>query len=123
MELGRIEISKSLPDVELAIMACDSKTIHFFEVSENSSSSSAKLPLNNTGESSEQSSRGQAAVQEESKISEFFRRIKEKVLPQALTMDGSSLRIYLEQEVVKDLPYNVFLSPNSNLLVTFFFYY
>ncbi len=33
IELGRIEISKSLPDVELAIMASDIKTIHFFEVS------------------------------------------------------------------------------------------
>jgi hypothetical protein len=64
IELGRIEINKSLPDVELAIMASDNKTIHFFKASDEESENTEQSKLN-----------------EESKISEFFRKFKDKVLP------------------------------------------
>jgi len=46
--------------------------------------------------------------EEESKISEFFRKFKDKVLPSVLTFESSQLKIRLDPEITNNKPYIMF---------------
>jgi hypothetical protein len=87
LQLGRLELNRKDPDIEMGFMAADTFTIHFFKLKALADDIPDIDQLN--------------IQEEESKVSEFFRKLKDhvdKVLPNAMTNETSSLRIYLEPE-------------------------
>jgi hypothetical protein len=47
----------------------------------------------------------------------FFKKIKDKILPSALTHEKSNMRIYMDKGLTNDEPYIIFPSNNSTLIV------
>jgi hypothetical protein len=47
----------------------------------------------------------------------FFKKIKDKILPSALTHEKSNMRIYMDKSLTNDEPYIIFPSNNSTLIV------
>jgi len=47
----------------------------------------------------------------------FFKKIKDKILPSALTHEKSNMRIYMDKGLTNDEPYIIFPSNNSTLMV------
>lgn len=84
LQLGRIDLGgKILKDVETGILGGDSRTIHFFKLKELVSEA---LDIDDLANS-------KVPEEEETKFVQFFKKLKDKVLP---NYESSSLRIYLD---------------------------
>eukprot|EP00347_Sterkiella_histriomuscorum_P017967 403347293 len=99
LQILRIEISKSEPDVEIGVLGGDSGTIHFFRLKHFT-----------------QEVQDIDTVEEESKFSEFFRKLKDKVLPSLLTFESSQLKIRLDKETTLKNPYVIFPSSDPTMI-------
>ncbi|CDW91584.1 UNKNOWN [Stylonychia lemnae] len=101
LQILRIQLSKSEPDVEVGVIGGESGTIHFFRFK----------PLQT--EIQDIDTIGQ---EEESKFSEFFRKMKDKCLPSLLTFESSQLKIRLDPDIIINKPYLLFPTQDSTLI-------
>lgn len=70
----RLELNRADPDIEIGVIGGESGTIHFFRFK----------PL-----VSEVVDIDKAAAEEENKFTDFFKKLKDKVLPAMLTQEAS----------------------------------
>ena len=77
----RIELSRTEPDIEIGVMGGDSGTIHFFRFK---SLDNEVVDIDSINQ------------EEENKFTEFFKKLKIKVLPSVLSYEASQLKIRLD---------------------------
>lgn len=56
------------------------------------------------------------AQEEESKFLEFFRKVREVIVPQALYLEGSAMKIHLDTVDTNNLPFIIYTVPDSPLV-------
>jgi hypothetical protein len=99
--------------IEFGMLGTNSRTVHFFRFKSIQQPDSELVP-----DIEDMNNLSSYQKEEESKIGMFFKKFSEKVLPASLTHEKSCLRIYMEKSVTQDLPYLIFPSNNSTLIVS-----
>ena len=85
------------------------------------SNNTTVLPSPDIDEIKSELVKSKSGVQEEESKFEFglfFKKIKDKILPSALTHEKSNLRIYMDKNLTNQEPYIIFPSNNSTLIVS-----
>lgn len=99
------------------MLGANSRTVHFFRFKNSNKFIDLKSETDEKGATKSLALSSFAADEEETKIGLFFKKLKDKVLPPALTFEKSNLRIYMDKKLTEDLPYLIFPSNNSTLIV------
>jgi hypothetical protein len=126
LQMSRISLGKTLPDIEFGMLGANSRTVHFFRFkppavakgSQNLNVSEVVPDIDDIMSGNKNSQPLVVQEEEETKFGMFFKRLKDKVLPPSLTHDKSNLRVYMDKKLTESLPYIIFPSNNATLIVS-----